>query len=171
MKSHKNGGGWRRVLRVGMIWALPLLALLPLSFIVLGQISQTRPDNLGLHNGALAPLALTPNGVSSQSPDAAHFIEPLRFNKSAAEGKARLKEVLRRCPRATLVRENEVYLHVEFRSPWFHFVDDVEFLIADRVIHLRSASRVGKSDLGVNRRRLESLRVLFNEPSPWPGVD
>lgn len=142
-----------------------LLTLFVISFTVLGHASQTRPDNLGLHFGKLAPLPPTPNGVSSQSANAAHFIEPLRSTKSTAENLARLKEVLRRQPRATLIKETDRYLHVEFRSALFRFVDDVEFLIEGQVIHVRSASRVGKSDLGVNRKRIESLRAQFNEVS------
>ncbi len=143
-----------------------LLTLFVISFMVLGNASQTRPDNLGIHFGRLAPLAPTPNGVSSQSANAAHFIEPLRGAGSAAENLARLKELLRRQPRATVIKETDRYLHAEFRSALFRFVDDVEFLIEDEVIHVRSASRVGKSDLGVNRKRIESLRVRFNKVSP-----
>ena len=143
-----------------------LLALFVIGFMVLGQISQTRPKNLGIHDGRLTPLAPTPNGVSSQSTTEAQVIEPLRFTKSPAEAKACLKDVLRRQPRATLIEETDRYLHVEFRSHLFHFVDDVEFLIEDHVIQVRSASRVGRSDLGVNRKRIESLRLGFKELPP-----
>ena len=64
---------------------------------------------------------------------------------------------------ATFVVEEDTYWHVEFRSRVFRFVDDVEFLFdpADRQIHVRSASRVGYSDLGVNRRRIEKICTLF----------
>ena len=69
-------------------------------------------------------------------------------------------------PRATIIEETGQYMHVEFRSRIFGFVDDVEFLVDDRVIQVRSASRVGRSDLGVNRKRIEALRLQFNEPQP-----
>ena len=149
-----------------IIFPAVLLTLLVLGFLVLGQVSQTQPGNLGIHDRKLAPLAPTPNGVSSQSPATAQYIEPLRYTKSRAEALACLKEVLRRQPRATLIGETDRYLHVEFRSRLFRFVDDVEFLVDDHVIQVRSASRVGRSDLGVNRQRIESLRLQFNELQP-----
>ena len=65
-------------------------------------------------------------------------------------------------PRAKLVEEDEDYLHYEFTSLLLRFVDDVEFVFDDatRTIHFRSASRTGYSDLGVNRRRMEEIRVV-----------
>jgi len=81
------------------------------------------------------------------------------------EALARLKQVLQEEPRTTIVTEEGGYLHAEVRSFLFRFVDDVEFTLdADnRVIHVRSASRTGYSDFGVNRRRVERLRTFFVE--------
>lgn len=76
---------------------------------------------------------------------------------------ARLKQVLARQPRTTIVTEAHNYLHVEFRSAILRFVDDVEFLVNDAAIQVRSASRVGYSDFGVNRKRIETLRSQFNQ--------
>jgi uncharacterized protein (DUF1499 family) len=78
---------------------------------------------------------------------------------------ARLATIVRSLPRTTVVTETDAYLYVEFTSALFRFVDDVEFF-ADgnaKLIHVRSASRLGKSDLGVNRKRIEAIRVLWNE--------
>ena len=90
-----------------------------------------------------------------------------------AQALARLKAIVTAQPGATIVSETQDYLHAEFRSKIMGFVDDVEFwLPADQpVIHVRSASRVGYSDMGVNRRRVERIRRLFaaGEPSVPPG--
>lgn len=74
----------------------------------------------------------------------------------------RLKDVIRSLPRTQLVEENEGYLHYEFTSLLLRFVDDVEFLFDEgtKTIHFRSASRTGYSDFGVNRRRMEEIRIL-----------
>jgi uncharacterized protein (DUF1499 family) len=166
MNIPKKNPGWRKAWRIMIFLPALLLILVVIAFMVLGHVSQTRPGHLGIREGKLAPLAPTPNGVSSQSPDAAHFIEPLRHSNSAAPAMARLKKALSQQPRGTLIKETDHYLHLEFRSPLFRFVDDVEFLIEDQVIQVRAAARVGRSDLGVNRKRIESLRACFNNLPP-----
>ena len=166
MDIQKKSSGWGRVLRRMIFLPAVLLILFVLGFMVLGRISQTQPDNLGVIDGKLTPLAPNPNGVSSQSLDAAHFIEPLRPPPGAVASMARLKKALRQLPRGTILQETDRYLHLEFRSPVFRFVDDAEFLLEDHVIQVRSAARVGRSDLGVNRKRIEALRAGFNKPDP-----
>ena len=113
--------------------------------------------------GRLRPCPDTPNCVSTFADDDLHGIEPLGFSGSAADAKARLLSVIHTMPRATVVTDEETYLHVEFRSRLFRFVDDIEFLFdkTAHTIHFRSASRIGRSDLGVNRRRMEEIRERF----------
>jgi uncharacterized protein (DUF1499 family) len=127
-----------------------------------------RPAALGVRDGRLAPCASSPNCVSSQASDETHRIAPLRFSGAAEAAIGRLAEIVRSLPRATLISAAGNYLHAEFRSAIFRFVDDVEFLAdeATGVIHVRSASRVGTSDLGVNRRRIEAIRAVWGEPAP-----
>ncbi|MEK7349685.1 MAG: DUF1499 domain-containing protein [Nitrospirota bacterium] len=120
------------------------------------------------HNGPskqLSPCPSSPNCVSTQAQDEGHAIEPIRYRKSRAEAKEALKEVIRSMPRTKLVDEDESYLHYEFTSMLLRFVDDVEFLFDDdtKTIHFRSASRTGYGDLGVNRKRMEQVRVLVGE--------
>ena len=107
----------------------------------------------------------SPNCVSSQAPDARHFIEPFSFRGPPAEAMARLRAALLAEKRLSLVKEQPAYLHAEVRSPIFGFVDDLEFtLLAEQgVIHIRSAARTGYSDFGVNRRRMEKIRRMFQE--------
>ncbi len=131
--------------------------------------SQTPTTNSGpgVREGRLAPCPGSPNCVCSQDAAAAHAIAPLAFRGSAAEAMRALKQMLAAQPRVRVLTETPDYLHAEFRTALFRFVDDVEFLVVekDHVIHVRSASRVGHSDLGANRRRIEALRREFNRAS------
>ena len=124
-----------------------------------------RPSNLGVNDGKLAPCPNTPNCVCSQDTDAGHKIEPLTYNSTPAEAIANLKQVIQSMPKAQIITENTNYLYAEFTSALMGFVDDVEFYLDDsaKVIHVRSASRLGKSDLGVNRNRIEAIRTKLKE--------
>ena len=104
--------------------------------------------------------------MSSQAIDDRHGIEPLRSTGTAEEARSRLLEILGRLPRTRVVTQAEHYVHAEAQSRWFRFIDDVEFLIdpAAGLIHVRSASRVGYSDRGVNRQRVERIRQEFEQP-------
>lgn len=122
-----------------------------------------RPDNLGVSNGRLAPCRRTPNCVSSQADpsDTEHYIAPLAFAGSIAA----LRTAIETLPLATVVREERDYLYAEFRTPILRFVDDVEFLREGSVLHVRSASRLGRRDFKANRNRVEQLRA-FLRPQP-----
>lgn len=124
-----------------------------------------KPKNLGVVDGRLAPCPDTPNCVSTQADDATHRMEPIRFSGSANAARQRLQEAVVRMKRARIVTMEDNYLHVEFRSALFRFVDDVEFLVDpdEQLIHFRSASRVGHSDLGVNRCRMTKIWDAFKE--------
>lgn len=125
------------------------------------SLAGRRPDNLGVRDGRLAPCPGAPNCVCSQADDA-HHVAPLAW-RADVDPSARLQEILADWPRTTIVTADDDYLHVECRSALFGFVDDLEILIdrAAQAIHVRSASRVGHSDLGVNRRRVERLRQAW----------
>jgi len=90
-------------------------------------------------------------------------VPPLGWTGDLDPAKARLRQAVLAAGHATFVVEEGMYWHIEFRSRVFGFVDDVEFLFdaTARLIHVRSASRVGHSDLGVNRARVEKIRVRF----------
>ena len=114
-----------------------------------------KPNNLGVKDGKLSACPGTPNCVSSQSNDAQSQIEPLPM-VSMDE----IKKVLQGMERATIVEETDKYLYAEFKSKLMGYVDDVEFYLDSdaNVVQVRSASRLGKSDLGVNRKRVEEIR-------------
>jgi len=105
----------------------------------------------------------SPNCVSSQSDSSSHKILPLPYKSSANEALQQIKKTILALPRTQLIEEKDQYLHIEFTTLIFRFVDDVEIIIDDseKVIHLRSASRVGHSDLGANRRRIEQIKNKF----------
>ncbi|MEO1069782.1 MAG: DUF1499 domain-containing protein [Cyanobacteria bacterium J06638_6] len=128
---------------------------------LIGNLAGDRPANLGIKEGRLAPCPDSPNCVVSQgADDAEHAIAPLTYSGDAAQAMARLTEIVKTMPRTTIVEATDNYLYAEFASKLMGFVDDVEFYLdpAESVIQVRSASRLGKSDLGVNRQRVETIR-------------
>jgi len=126
-----------------------------------------RPDNLGVTGDRLTDCPSRPNCVNSQAADEGHFVPEFTYTKSRQAAFDRLKKAVLSCERVTIVEEKEDYLRVEFKSALVRFVDDVEFYFPEeKVIHVRSASRIGYSDLGVNRKRVEHIRNLFNTESP-----
>lgn len=150
-----------RFLVVGLLLAvgLPVIGLACLSYF------SRKPEHLGVVNGRLADCPTSPNCVCSQASDPEHRIEPFRFEGPPTEALARLQTVIAALPGARLVTADERYLHAEFTSRLFRFVDDVEFSIdpGTQTIEVRSASRAGRADFGVNRQRLEEIRRKFDE--------
>lgn len=111
----------------------------------------------------LEPCPDSPNCVSSLSSDPRHRVAPIAYTGSSPEARQRLLDVIHSMPRTTIRSNEGTYLHVEFTSAVFRFVDDVEFYIdeAQNLIHVRSASRVGYWDLGANRKRVEDIRRMM----------
>ena len=122
--------------------------------------SAARPRDLGLVNGTLRPCPETLNCVSSEAgtPEAQR-IEPLLAVNGRYE-MGRLTAILKRWPRTVVVADSGTYIHAEFTTRVLRFVDDVEFRFdpATEVVHVRSASRVGRRDMGTNRSHIEALR-------------
>ncbi|MGB3693779.1 MAG: DUF1499 domain-containing protein [Spirulinaceae cyanobacterium] len=122
-----------------------------------------RPNQLGVRDGKLTPCPGTPNCVNSQSDRPQEEIPPLAYDSTPEVAMAKLKGVVEGMERTKIVEESSHYLYAEFTSKLMGFVDDVEFHLneATKVIDVRSASRLGKSDLGVNRQRVEEIREKF----------
>ena len=120
-----------------------------------------RPHNLGAKERILAPCPASPNCVSSQAANERHRIAPLAFSGDPDVAFARLKRVLLGRSDTIIVDDLPDYLRVELRT--MLFIDDGEFLLdrTNKVIHVRSASRLGYSDLGKNRSRLKDIRRQF----------
>ena len=121
---------------------------------------------LGVNSGQLMSCPDKPNCVSSQATDAEHFIDPIHFTGTRQTALDRLLKILKVLERTKIIVTEENYLHVEFTSKVFGFVDDVEFYFPSTqtekiIINMRSASRLGHSDLGANQKRIEQIRNAF----------
>ncbi|MFY0676031.1 MAG: DUF1499 domain-containing protein [Neptuniibacter sp.] len=121
---------------------------------------------LGIENGQFMACPSSPNCVCSQAGDEAHFIQPIKTTGPTSTVKNTLLKILNGSARTTVTQTEDNYIRAEFVSRFFRFVDDVEFLILEMspdetVVHVRSASRVGHSDFGVNRKRVEKIRDQF----------
>jgi uncharacterized protein (DUF1499 family) len=143
--------------------ALPVVALVLL--FTMGAMSQRKPKSLGAVAGQLAACTSKPNCVSSQAKDNTQRVAPLAFADSPELAWDRLRAAVSSMGMAKIVTNENGYMHVEFRSRFFRFVDDLELLLdaANHKIDIRSASRLGYSDFGVNRARVERLRIVFSD--------
>lgn len=154
------------------------LAGLVLVTVVAGQVGLLKghpPADLGVRDGRLKPPSLTPNSVSSQAalypqhPQRSYAsIEPLRYSDAPSSAMQRLLTVLRADPLIRLEQVTPEYIHAVARTRILRFADDLEFWLdpARPVIQIRSASRLGRKDLGVNRERLEKIRARFERTGP-----
>lgn len=139
-------------------------------FIFLGlflHCTGTRPNDIGIkENGKLLPCPESPNCVSSQIDieDEVHYIQPLEYLGSLEDAKAKLEKTIANQERAKIVENTEKYIYAEFTTKMMRFVDDVEFIFDDKnkLIHVRSASRIGRKDFGVNRERIEKIQAELN---------
>jgi uncharacterized protein (DUF1499 family) len=153
-----------------LVWiVLALVVLYGLARVAVVLLSP-RPENLGLHDDLqLAPCPESPNCVSTRAPpgDEEHHVEPLTYEGTAEEARRRLLTILREMPRTRIVTSEPTYVYVESRTLTMGFIDDVEFAIdtEEKVIHFRSASRLGYSDMGLNRRRMEEIVRAFEGDS------
>lgn len=141
------------------------IQIILITSLLLTGCSGTSPK-LGVDNGQLTPCPETPNCVSSQAESEQHGIEPMAATGSATAIKNRILKTIDTLPRSEVVTVEDDYIRAEFTSRIMRFVDDVEFYFPDAgsdktVIHVRSASRLGRSDLGVNRERIEKIRAGF----------
>lgn len=123
------------------------------------------PDDLGVNDGQLAPCPTRPNCVSSDAADAEHHVAAYVLNAAPEPSWATVREIVAAYPRTTIVTVDDTYLHAECRSRLFGFVDDLELHLRpdDAIIAIRSASRVGYSDLGANRTRVDEIRALLQQ--------
>lgn len=131
-----------------------------LAFSIFGT---SKPDDLGITNGRFAPCPDSPNCVSTQSAGGYPQMQPIPYNGDTAAARAAILEIVESMPRSRVITADDAYLHIEFRSRIFRFVDDVEFFFDEpnQEIHFRAAARMGSSDMNVNPQRMESIRDEF----------
>jgi uncharacterized protein (DUF1499 family) len=151
-------------------WSVVVLAALVMLVALAGQLGWLRgraPNDIGVRDGRLKRPSATPNSVTSQAelwPD-----DPMRdyariaalpASGGAQASIARVRAAVERMPGATVVDQRDDYLYAQFETRALRFVDDVEFWYdpAAQAIQVRSASRIGRKDFGVNRARVEAIR-------------
>ena len=145
-----------------------ILLVLPALLLAAGQMGLLRsqaPANLGVRDGRLAPVREQYwNAVSSQATTDTHRIDPLRIRGEPKAAFARLRERVGQTPGVRIVEATDTYLRAECETRVLRFVDDLELLLdaPAGVVHVRSASRLGRKDFGVNRARIESLRTTVD---------
>lgn len=126
------------------------------------SISSRKQPELGLVNGQLRPCPAIPNCVCSEYNSGASFITPFDFSTTTTDAWDDVKQAIAKTG-GTVISDKDGYLHAEYQTPLLRYIDDVELRIDDnaKIIHIRSASRVGQSDLGTNRKRVEKIRKIF----------
>ncbi len=132
----------------------------------MGMFAGKRPAGLGFTAGKFKAPSWRPNCVSSTvAASDSHYIAPMVFSGDAVRAWQKLLALLGAQQRASLVEQQAAYLRAEFKTATMGFVDDVEFALDAKAnaIQVRSASRLGVRDFGVNRRRIESLRAGFSQ--------
>lgn len=153
---------------IGIVVALGALVVLAVAAGQMGWLQGKPPADLGVHGGRLKRPSKTPNSVSSQADLFADHpmrdyarIAPLPAGGGAQASMARLRAVIERMPGASVVEQRDDYLYARFETKLLRFTDDAEFWYdpAAQAIQVRSASRLGRKDFGVNRARVEAIRA------------
>ena len=123
------------------------------------------PNTVGLVSGEFKALKDSPNGVSSQSTTEEKQVSPLQMDTSVSEAKKNIKNLILSYDNTELIKESDHYLHFVFTTKGFHFKDDVEFYFdsENNIIDFKSQSRIGYSDMGMNRKRYERIKKDFNQ--------
>ncbi|MCP6762724.1 MAG: DUF1499 domain-containing protein [Fischerella sp. CENA71] len=145
-----------------LLWNIALVIFLSLT-IILPTANLAYASGLGVTNNHLSSCPASNNCVVSQDADSKHAIDAIAYHVDRNTARETLLKVLSVVPRTEVIEQTDNYIHAISKSRIFKFVDDVEFYFPpnESVIHLRSASRVGESDLGVNRRRMEQIRLAL----------
>ena len=154
-------------------WFVVVVVLLVVVAVAAGQLGflqGTPPTDLGVRDGRLKPPSMTENSVTSQAPLYPDHpqrkyadIAPLPVKGEGPATVARIKAIAEGMDGAKVAKSEPGYLYAQFTTRLMKYVDDVEFWFdpAANVIQVRSASRVGRGDLGVNRKRIEAVRAAL----------
>lgn len=146
-------------------WIFVVIIAMLVGFFVYVEMNNEMPQDLGVNEGLLLPCPDTPNCVSSQADttDEEHYAEPILYKGTVKDAQLQVEQFFLAQPDTRIIESRLGYAHIVVDSPLFGFKDDVElyFPEADSVMHIRSASRVGYDDLGVNRERVRQIRDLL----------
>ncbi|MFD1384206.1 DUF1499 domain-containing protein [Rhodanobacter aciditrophus] len=146
-------------------WVFVVIIAMLIGFFVYVEMNNEMPQDLGVNEGLLLPCPDTPNCVSSQADaeDEEHYVEPIIYRGNVKDAQLAVEQFFLSQPDTRIVESRLGYTHIVVDSRLFGFRDDVElyFPEADSVMHVRSASRVGYDDLGVNQERVRQIRNLL----------
>ncbi|QUX96800.1 DUF1499 domain-containing protein [Marinomonas sp. CT5] len=146
-------------------WIVALIVVLLAGFFIYVFLNNKLPEGLGVADGTLKSCPTSPNCVSTQAleDDVEHFAEPIVYKGKRKNTQLKIESFMLNKGNARIVSSYLGYVHFEVKSKLFGFIDDVEFYLpeADSVVHVRSASRVGYSDFGVNRKRVRQIQDLL----------
>lgn len=146
-------------------WIFVVIIAMLVGFFVYVEMNNEMPQDLGVNEGLLLPCPDTPNCISSQADaaDEEHYAEPILYKGGVKDAQLQVEQFFLAQPDTRVIESQLGYAHIVVDSPLFGFKDDVElyFPEADSVMHIRSASRVGYDDLGVNRERVRQIRDLL----------
>ena len=141
--------------------------ILTLSLLLFVGCTSAIKKETGVVEGRFYPCPTSPNCVSSMAPiEDSHYIEPMVYNDITRDlAVEKIAVILKELKNTTIVEKSDEYIHIEVRTSFFKFIDDVEFYFPEgkNIIHIRSLARTGYSDFGVNRKRMEKIRVRFYE--------
>jgi uncharacterized protein (DUF1499 family) len=160
LTTTENPSGTGRWIVGGIVLLIFLAVAYPLLLAVIAIISPP-PQFVG--QGQIVSCPPTPNCVSSLTSNTDQYISPIRFDGDAAAAQVALERTLREFPRVVIVQSADGYIHAEARTRFMRFIDDLEFVISNDGIDVRSASRLGTVDFGLNRSRMEQIRDAFDE--------
>lgn len=142
------------------IFSIIIVLLIVFMFI----LNNVWPKDLGVKNGKLSKMPNSPNAVSSQTSIESKKVEPLAFNGDLENSKRKILSIINNYKGTQIVKNEKNYIHVIFKTDVMRFKDDVEFYFDERnkLIHFRSASRVGYSDMGLNKERYNEIKNQYN---------
>jgi uncharacterized protein (DUF1499 family) len=162
------------MIRYALLFVLAIVVL-ALVLLIAGQVGLLRgkaPGDLGLKDGKLKRPSLTENSVTSQAdlwpehPRRAYAsIAPFKISGDGSAEMAKIVAALQAMPRTTIVQQDGGYIYAQCTTRLLKFTDDVEFILdkAAGAIHVRSASRLGQKDFGINRARIEQIRAAIGQ--------
>ena len=146
------------------IYAVVTLVVIMGVVLIAYSVASRKQPELGLQNGQLRPCPATPNCVCSEHQVESAYVEPLTYTTTAEQAWAKIKQMISDTG-GSVIEEEADYLRAVYETPLLRYVDDVELRHdkKNQQIHIRSASRVGTSDMGANRKRVEKIRMMFNK--------
>jgi len=148
---------WENQMTINSRITKPFFLLLPILLAACGS------PGIGVQNSQLKPCPTSPNCVSTEATPGKQQISPFKIKGSVTVAWEELQQQVGKLPRTQIITVTHTYLHAECRSALFRFIDDLEFLLQPEqgIIAIRSAARIGYSDFGVNRKRVETLRAAL----------